>query len=335
MNTATPLLVEDASQVATARRVAARMAQEIGFDATGAGNVAIVVTEIATNILKHGGGGQILLATPESARPEIEIVGLDGGRGLKDLEACLRDGYSTSGSPGTGLGAIRRLSSSFDIYTAPDRGTAVLARLWSDAHDRSPSPRLTVGVASAAVKGELVSGDGWAVEADERRTILLVVDGLGHGPIANTAASEAIRLFRANAKHSPGAVVQALHDGLRSTRGAAVAVTEILPDAGLVRFSGIGNIGATIVGPDSVRRHLVSHTGTVGHTVRKLDEFTYPWPKRAVLIEHTDGLGTHWDLDHYPGLAHRSPSLISAVLYRDFTRKRDDVVVLTVREMAV
>jgi hypothetical protein len=113
-----------------------------------------------------------------------------------------------------------------------------------------------------------------------------------------------------------------------------VAVTEILPDAGLARFSGIGNIGATIVAPDAVRRHLVSHTGTVGHTVRKVDEFSYPWPKGALLIEHTDGLGTHWDLEHYPGLAQRSPSLISAVLYRDFTRKRDDVVVLAVREIA-
>jgi anti-sigma regulatory factor (Ser/Thr protein kinase) len=333
MNTATPLLVEDASQVAAARRVAAHMAKEVGFDATGAGNVAIVVTEIATNILKHGGGGQILLATPESARPGIEIVGLDGGRGLKDVEACLRDGYSTSGSPGTGLGAIRRLSSSLDIYTAPDRGTAVVARLWTDASERGPSPRLTVGVASAAVKGETVSGDGWAIERDERRTSVLVVDGLGHGPTANTASTEAIRLFRANAKYSPAAIVQALHDGLRSTRGAAVAVTEILPDAGLVKFSGIGNIAGSIVGPDSVRR-LVSHPGTVGHTVRKVDEFTYPWPKRAVLIEHTDGLGTHWDLEHYPGLSQRSPSLIAAVLYRDFARKRDDVVVLAVREMA-
>jgi len=334
MSSPTPLVVEDASQVAAARRVATRMAEEIGFDATGAGNVAIVVTEMATNILKHGGGGQILLAAPESARPGIEIVGLDSGRGLRDLEACLRDGYSTSGSPGTGLGAIQRLSSSLDIYTAPDRGTAIVARLWADAHPGRPLSRLTVGVASAAVKGETVSGDGWAVEGDERRTMLLVVDGLGHGPTANTAATEAIRLFRNNAKHSPGAIVQALHDGLRSTRGAAVAVTEILPDAGVVRFSGVGNIGATIVAPDAVRRHLVSHTGTVGHTVRKVDEFSYPWPKRAVLIEHTDGLGTHWDLEHYPGLAQRSPSLIAAVLYRDFARKRDDVVVLAVREMA-
>lgn len=334
MNTARPLLVEDASHVAAARRAAAQMAQEIGFDATGAGNVAIVVTEIATNIIKHGGGGQILLATPQSARPGIEIVGLDGGRGLKDLEACLRDGYSTSGSPGTGLGAIRRLSSSVDIYTVPDRGTAVVARLWTDVRNGGPSPRLTVGVASAAVKGETVSGDGWAVEADERRTILLVVDGLGHGPTANVAASEAIRLFRANARYSPGTIVQALHDGLRSTRGAAVAITEIVHDTGVVRFSGIGNIGASILAPDSVPRHLVSHAGTVGHTVRKVDEFTYPWPKRAVLIEHTDGLATHWNLEHYPGLAQRSPSLISAVLYRDFTRRRDDVVVLAAREMA-
>jgi anti-sigma regulatory factor (Ser/Thr protein kinase) len=334
MTSPTPLIVEDASQVAAARRAAVQFAERVGFNETGTSNVALVVTEIATNILKHGGGGQILIGTPEGYPRGIEIVGLDGGRGLRDLEACLRDGYSTAGSPGTGLGAIRRLSSSLDIYSAPERGTALVARILIDDRHLVPTPGLAVGTAGAAVAGEEVSGDGWAVERDGRRTIFLVVDGLGHGLTAAEAAREAIRLFRANAKHSPCAIVQALHDGLRSTRGAAVAVTEIRADSGIVKFSGIGNIVACIAGPESPRRHMVSHAGTVGHTVRKVDEFTYPWPKGGVLNEHTDGLGTHWDLERYPGLLQRSPSLISAVLYRDFTRKRDDVVVLAAREMA-
>jgi anti-sigma regulatory factor (Ser/Thr protein kinase) len=329
-----PLVVEDPSHVAAARRAATKLAESLGFDATGAGNVALVVTEIATNIVKHGGGGQVLLAALEDeARTGIEIVGLDGGRGLLDVEACLRDGYSTAGSAGTGLGAIRRLAASFDVYSARDRGTAIVARLWSDPRDDVSGRRLTLGSAGAACAGEQVSGDGWAVERDGRRTVLLVVDGLGHGPTAADASREAIRVFRANAKSSPRAIVEALHDGLRSTRGAALAVTEIDTDRELVRYSGIGNIVAALVWP-TARRHLVSHNGTVGHTVRKIDEFTYPWPRGGVLIEHTDGLMTQWDLDRYPGLLQHGPSLIAAVLYRDFARKRDDVTVIAAREAA-
>jgi anti-sigma regulatory factor (Ser/Thr protein kinase) len=328
-----PLSIEDASQVPEARRTAAQLAEGLGFDATGAGNVALVVTEIGTNILKHGGAGQILinLLRRDGVRG-IEIVGIDQGKGIADVERSLRDGYSTAGSPGTGLGAIRRLSAGFEVFSAAGQGTAVLARLWAVPLPITvTAPRVGIGFAGAAYAGESVSGDAWAVAANGGRTVLLLVDGLGHGIIAADAAREAVRLFHENVGHVPAVIVQALHDGLRSTRGAAVAVSDIAPDHGVVKYAGVGNICAAIVTPTS-RRHLVSHNGTAGHAVRRIDEFTYPWPKGAVLVMHTDGLSTHWDLDRYPGLMTRSPGLIAAVLYRDFNRGRDDVSVLAATE---
>jgi anti-sigma regulatory factor (Ser/Thr protein kinase) len=329
---AAPLSIDEASQVPAARRAATRLAERLGFDAAGAGNVALVITEIGTNILKHGGGGQILLLTVrQDGIDGIEIVGLDRGKGIADVGSSLRDGYSTAGTPGTGLGAIRRLSSAFDIYTAPGHGTAVLARLWPRRLAQA-GHGLVVGAAAAAHAGETVSGDAWAMEQTAARTVFLLVDGLGHGVVAAEAAGEAVRLFRANAGDTPRAIVQALHDGLRSTRGAAVAVTEISPAPRLVKFCGVGNISAAIFAPDG-RRHLVSHNGTAGLAARKIDEFSYPWPANGVLVEHTDGLGTHWDIARYPSLLDRSPSLIAGVLYRDWTRGRDDVTVLAAREM--
>jgi len=328
-----PLTVEDASQVSAARRAATRLAEHIGFDATATGNVAVVVTEIATNIIKHGGGGEIMLRT--LARDDVhglEIVGLDRGKGIKDVTRCLRDGYSTAGSPGTGLGAIRRLSASFDISSVPNHGTAVIATLWAKTAAAGPSPRVDVGIAGAAYAGEEVSGDAWAVEHIGGRTLLLIVDGLGHGIAAADAAGAAVRLFRDNVRHAPGAIVQALHDGLRHTRGAAVAVTEITPHKRLAKFAGLGNISATIVSPAG-RRHLVSHAGTAGHTMRRIDEFAYPWAADAVLVKHSDGLTTHWQLDRYPDLLAHSPSLVAGVLYRDFSRGRDDVTVLVAAEV--
>ncbi len=329
--TAPALTIEESSQVPAARRVATRLAEDLGFDDAGIGNVALVVTEIGTNILKHGGGGQILLlALHEDGVDGLDVIGLDRGQGMGDVEACLRDGYSTAGSPGTGLGAIRRLSSVFDIYTVPRHGAALVARLWS----RRPIPQapgLMIGVAAAALAGETVSGDGWAVEQMPARAVLLLVDGLGHGVLAAEAAREAVRLFHGNAARAPAEIVQALHDGLRATRGAAVAVTEICAERGLIRFCGVGNIAATVVTPTG-RRQFVSHNGIVGHGVRKIAEFSYPWAKDSVLIAHTDGLGSHWDVAGYPSLLDRSPSLVAGVLYRDFNRGRDDVTVMVARE---
>ena len=323
-----PLAVDDATHVSQARRASTRLAESLGFDATAVGNVALVVTEIGTNIVKHGRGGQILLhPVSQTGVVGIDIVGLDRGPGMADIDRCVRDGYSTAGSAGTGLGAIRRLAAVFDVCSAPGHGTALLARVWARPPAVDTPRAVTVGAAANVYPGETVSGDAWAVEQTATRTLILVVDGLGHGAIAAHAAAESVRLFRANASRSPRDVMQALHDGLRSTRGAAVGVTEIVPDRSLVRFAGIGNVAAAIVAP-GVRRHLISHNGIAGHTVRRIDEFSYPWPKDGVLIQHTDGLATHWDLDRYPGLLKRSPNLIAAVLYRDFTRGRDDVTVL-------
>src|SRR5262249_44621427 len=158
----------------------------------------------------------------------IEIVGIDRGKGIADLERCLRDGCSTAGNPGTGLGAIQRLSADFDIWSAVGQGTAVLARLWMKPPSRAATgPRVAVGFAGAAHTGESVSGDAWAVAQSGGRTLLLLVDGLGHGIVAANAAHEAVRLFHDNVRLAPVVIVQALHEGLRRTCGAAVAVTEI------------------------------------------------------------------------------------------------------------
>jgi hypothetical protein len=126
-------------------------------------------------------------------------------------------------------------------------------------------------------------------------------------------------------------MIEVIHTRLRSTRGAALAVAEVDRDRQLVRFSGVGNIAGTILSAEGSRR-MASHNGTVGHEVRKIQEFNYPWPQNAVLVLHSDGLATHWNLDSYAGLALRHPSLIAGVLYRDFSRRRDDVTVVAAKE---
>ena len=106
-----------------------------------------------------------------------------------------------------------------------------------------------------------------------------------------------------------------------------MGIAEILPDQGIVKFAGIGNIMAVVI-QNGTTRNMVSHNGTLGHHMARVTEFQYPWSESAILIMCSDGIITHWDLKPYDGLMSRDASLIAAVLYRDFTRGRDDSTVL-------
>jgi anti-sigma regulatory factor (Ser/Thr protein kinase) len=331
MTSSLALHVAESSQVGEARRLATTLARRLDFDDTDAGRVSLAVTEAATNLVKHAPGGEILVrALSVHEGGGIEILALDAGSGIRDVAASLRDGYSTAGSPGTGLGALRRLASVFDLYSLPGRGTAVLARIARTPAAPPAGSPIEFGVVCVPKPGEEQSGDAWAVEPRAGGAAIVVSDGLGHGPDAAAASAVAIARFRALAPAPPAATLAMIHEAMRPTRGAAVTVTEIDVTEHLVRHTGIGNIAGSLV-TSAVMRRMVSHNGIAGHEARRIGEFTYPWSDDTVLVLHSDGLGTHWDLGRYPGLAVRHPSLVAGVLYRDFQRHRDDVVVLVAR----
>jgi anti-sigma regulatory factor (Ser/Thr protein kinase) len=329
------LVIDDPSMIGEARRTATAMAGRLGFDETERGKVAIVATEAATNLSKHAKGGEILIQGLESGSiGGVDILSLDRGPGMSDVHRCMADGFSTAGSPGTGLGAMSRLASVFDIYSHSESGTATLARLWSSpSSGRSQAVGLELGTVNIPVAGEEVCGDAWAIEEVDGQILVLVVDGLGHGLQAAEAARGAIEVFGERASIAPADVVQAAHASLRSTRGAALAVARIDPERGEVRFAGIGNISGSIHGPADARSlSMVSHNGIVGHSIRKIQEFSYPWVPGSLLVMHSDGLSTQWQFSRYAALASKHPGLVAGTLYRDFKRIRDDVTVLVVRE---
>jgi hypothetical protein len=158
----------------------------------------------------------------------------------------------------------------------------------------------------------------------------MVVDGLGHGTFAADAAREAERVLADSRGNSAASILRDCHDALRKTRGASAAIADISVDKGTLTFAGIGNISATVIDGQS-RRGIASHNGTLGHQMHKIQEFTVPWNHGSILIMHSDGLSSKWDLNHYPGLASKHPSIIAAMLYRDFQRERDDVTVMATK----
>ncbi|WP_441235776.1 SpoIIE family protein phosphatase [Bradyrhizobium sp. 930_D9_N1_4] len=323
--------VNDQSGVAEARRSATDLAQRSGFTDTDKGKLALIATELSTNLVKHGSGGEILVGTYEDNESQgIEIIALDKGAGMSNVAACLEDGYSTAGTAGHGLGSVIRQSHFVDIGSWPGIGTAVLARVapGKPAAVKPPSSPTWGGV-SIPKAGEEVCGDAWSVSSSGDVRTLLVADGLGHGPEAAEASVEAVRLFHRYGGHTVTNLIDYVHGGLRATRGAAVSIARFDPSIKKIVFSGVGNVaGMTIVAGETKR--MVSMPGTAGFNARKIQAFDYPF-ERGLLVLYSDGLASSWTTDRYSNLAALHPSLIAAILYRDFTRNRDDATVLVAK----
>ncbi len=317
------------SQVSSARNKAISLSQKLGFSEEEVGKAALVTVELAKNIVKHSGKGGMLLFCPLFNVKGIEILALDKGPGMENAAKCLQDGFSTAGSMGIGLGSIIRLSDYYSIYSQVGKGTVFLSQLWAKS---PPSKQAlpSVGVVCLAKPGEDVCGDAWALSVVNDSLLIMVSDGLGHGPEASRASLAAVQAFGKVSSRSPVPCLEAIHSSLRGTRGAAVAIANIMPKAGKVSFSGVGNISG-VMAFHHEKHHMVSTNGTLGYSVRKFQEFSYLWTNGGVLILHSDGLLTRWNLNEYRGIMTKHPSVIAGLLYRDYFRGKDDVTVLAIK----
>lgn len=315
------LPIEDDSQVGYARRCTQRLAEQHGFDATDAGRAALLATELASNLLKHASHGELhLRVVPNVGYSGLELIAIDRGSGF-DLQHCLADGFSTGGTQGIGLGAIKRLANVFDVY-ADSRGAAVLARLYPRG---SAARDLRWGVSQHSLHHDPACGDAWYLAYDDTQFSALVVDGLGHGELAERAALAGTQAFAQAPFDAPAHVLEAMHVNMQGSRGGAAAFAQYA--GGALRFCGVGNIGARLLTPDT-SRGLASHPGIVGGQFRRARPFDYADVHANLLVLYSDGLQSRWDLQQYPGLMHQHPALIAAVLHRDYCRGRDDVTVL-------
>jgi anti-sigma regulatory factor (Ser/Thr protein kinase) len=322
------IAVHETSQIGEVRRAAAKLASEAQLDEQTAGRLAIVASELATNLVRHALAGEILLHRLATSRGSVvEIMAIDRGPGMLDAERCMRDGYSTNGTSGNGLGAVQRLSDTCDIYSRRGSGTVVVSRIGAPEDEGS-----SFGVINLPYPGEVVCGDAWSVSDRPDGFSLIVVDGLGHGPQAAVASAAAIAAFEESPLAAPTAIIERAHSRMTSTRGGAVAIARY-DGSGTLRYGAVGNIAGTLV-VDGKSRGLSSQNGTVGAQIRRLRTEEYPCPPGSLVVLHSDGLMSRWNAEAYPGLGACHPSIVAALLYRDFRRERDDVTVLAVRMAA-
>lgn len=313
-------VIDDSSKIGEARRAAQTLAN-YEIDAQTAGKVAIAASELATNLHRHAKGGELLLQTLEGEHAAVvELIALDRGPGMTDVARCMKDGFSTGGTSGTGLGAVRRMADDFDIHSAPGEGTIVMARF-----GRPGSARY--GVVNLALEGEVECGDAWSLQHNAEGVSLFVVDGLGHGTFAAEAAKAGVDAFAANPFAAPREILVRANAAMSGTRGGAGACAQIVGDR--VSFAGVGNIAGAIVG-DGKSQGLVSHNGTLGIHKRPPQQFEYRRAPGSVIALHSDGISARWDLKSRGDLLARHPAIVAAAIYRDHGRGRDDATVVVV-----
>jgi anti-sigma regulatory factor (Ser/Thr protein kinase) len=319
------LRVEDPSAAAGCRAAAAALAGRLEFPADRSDQLVLAVTEAASNLHKHASQGSMLLRiTRVGDAPGIEMVTIDAGPGLRDPGAAMRDGHSTVGTLGIGLGAIRRLADFCDLYSVPGHGTVLVARFW-------PEPRSDTDCCAGLVRpigGETECGDVFAVAESDGTLTGVLCDGLGHGPLAAIAANAAVNAVLDGPADEPAAGVARAHSRMSHTRGGALAVVQVTGRS--VTFCGLGNIAAVILA-DGARKSMLSVPGIAGHQARAIRQFEYDAPPGAAIILHSDGLSSKWGPEALPGLNTRDPLVAAAALLAEAGTRRDDASVLVLR----
>ena len=334
------LRVEDASAVAACRKAAQIMAERLGFPAARTGQLALAVTEAASNLHKHAEQGSLLLCVNrDGEQPGLDLVTIDAGPGVRDVSAAVRDGHSTAGTLGIGLGAIARLADFTDLYSRAGHGTSLVARFCVLAGGTTPPDPPDLGGATRPPKppwagllrpitGETECGDAYAaVQADGGVTAVLC-DGLGHGPLAAAAAAEGVAAVLEAPAGEPAALLERVHRRMSGTRGGAVGIVRI--QGRLARFAGLGNVAASIVSGGQ-RKSMLCIPGIAGHQARSIRQFEYEAPPGSAVVLHSDGISNRWEAAALPGIEARDPLLIAAVLLAAAGVHRDDAGILVLK----
>ncbi len=320
--------IEHDSDVGVARRSAREAAESAGLDEEDAGRAALVATEAATNLARHASSGAFFVRRLDPAEGHgVEMVAVDRGPGIANLANSMVDGVSTRGTPGQGLGAMKRIADLLTIDSRPGEGTIVVAQV-RNGSAAAPLPMAVGGIAAAIAPDGC--GDAFAFSPRVRGVAVIMIDGLGHGADAAVAAEAAVECFHRRSTDDLVNLFQALDRELRPTRGAAIAIAHVDLQDRAVHFMGVGNISGILISGGKAR-NMVSHNGIVGHTMRRVQQFDYPFAEDPTVILHSDGVGTRWQPMALIERGLTNPTAIAAQLWRSDARGRDDAGVVVVR----
>ena len=330
-----PLTIEvrHESGVGEARRAAKAASAELGFSPGAGEEIALATTELATNLIKHAAGGTLTLTQLSSAgRVGLEIESADNGPGIADVDQALADRFSTAGGRGTGLGAVNRLMDELDIASTPGTGTRIVCRKWRWDYEASSRPcPLAAGVATRSRNLDPANGDAFVVKHWAESLLVGVIDGLGHGLAACSAARAAQVYVESHIDLPLDEIFRGADRACRATRGVVMALARFDWGRGRMAFASVGNIEVRVFPPSKLFKFSIRR-GVVGFNAPRALVTEYPWPPDHVFVLHSDGLTDHWDWEDFQGLTPLAAPAIAKELLRSLAKDDDDATVAVVKE---
>jgi anti-sigma regulatory factor (Ser/Thr protein kinase) len=322
--------IQDRSFVAFVKREIHNAAVQELFNVSRVGVIDIAVAELTSNIIKHAGNGELLYRfSKENDIKVFEIICIDNGPGIKDISHAMKDGVSTTKTLGQGLGALERLSDTFQVYSIVKWGTVCYCKIYSQVNIPPAEPVLIRFKALNVSKpGQTLSGDGFQVIQNTNYTKVLMGDGLGHGKEAHDAVQLAITHFKISVEIEPSEILQSIHTPVKKSRGLVGTVVIADHREKKWKICGIGNI-ATRLYEGLVNKNYVSYNGIIGLNIPStLKNHEASLGKHQCLIMSSDGIKTRWELSQFPSILRYDPLMLAAVIYKDCARKNDDMSIL-------
>ena len=308
-----------------------RFAEPVNFTANRIAELELIVSEIATNLLKHAGGGELIVRIlTENGNKGLEILSIDKGPGMADPARMIEDGVSTTKTLGHGLGSIKRLSDQFQLYSLKEWGTVLLSRVFTQPVQSLPT-RLGVYPIVLNKPGETICGDAYAWKANPYFFKVILCDGLGHGPLANLAATRACDAFRKSISNDPSDILNEIHKHVKDTRGlvATAAVYDITNK--VWKICGVGNISTRLCNALTSKTH-VPFNGILGVNISgRIQSQKIENESGDYMILCSDGISTRWETGKHTSVFKYDLSILAAVIYKDYARQSDDMSVIVVK----
>jgi len=325
-------LADDRSYFSLIKKEIHRIAAEAGMNPARVNELDLIVAEMTSNLYKYSDDGELLMGVfPNGGSPYIELISIDNGPGMLNPGRMLQDGVSTSNTLGHGLGSMKRLSDTFELYSQIGWGTIVLSRVYSDPEKAKEKAEVIMRPIVVFKPGEKTSGDGFTFKRTEKYLKMMLADGLGHGRDANVAVNEAAAAFKVFPDYSPTETIRFIHSSIKKTRGAVVNILGYDFTTKTWASAGVGNIALRMFGPVNFKNHM-SYNGIVGHNIPgtmndqhyQADEFN-----QAMLC--SDGIKTRIDMARYPQMYKYDLTVLAAAIYKDHARRSDDMSVVIAR----
>lgn len=326
------LRVDGAADVLRSGECAKAFSCSLGFPPEHGEEIALVVSELATNLLRHASGGSIgFSAIQDAARTGIRIESADAGPGIQDIEQAMTDGYSTAGGLGLGLGTINRLMDELDIHSGPRDGVHVVCQRWirPRAAGIFPTP-VSFGAATRSRRSYEENGDTFLIKQWDGNALAGVIDGLGHGPLAQRASQTARHYIEQHFDQPLDNLFRGVGRACRSTRGVVMALARFDFKTQKLMVASVGNIEMRLFG-GSERFSPMVRRGIVGLNAPDPVCTEHPWTSTCLMIMHSDGLSTQWDWNDYRELAASPPDAIAQRLLKTLAKPDDDATVVVAR----